>query len=159
MLKNGPDANDKSLLLLIFGGTGDLTHRKLLPALYHLLAENRLPEECSVISIGRKPHTEEAYRDMARDSIQKHSRTGVDAARMDKFLSRLHYRSMEFIEDPASYKDLRGWLDENEALMAKPSVRLFFLAVAPEFFGLIVTRLRENGLITKRNPDHRVMIE
>ena len=153
------DSNKHSLLMVIFGGTGDLTHRKLLPALYHLMAEGQLPEECSIISIGRRGLDKEAYREQARVSIATYSRTGVNEEHMARFLSRLHYRKMEFISQPESYESFRGWLEQHETLYQKPAVRLFFLAVAPEHFGPIVSRLRENRLIVKRNPDHRVMIE
>ena len=156
---NSKGGGDRSLLMMIFGGTGDLTHRKLLPALYHLMAEGQLPEECSVISIGRREISEDDYRLAARASITTHSRSGVDEKHMTRFLSRLHYRRMEFISDPASYEVFRDWLNQNEALFQAPAVRIFFLAVAPEYFGQIVSRLRESRLIVKRNPDHRVMIE
>ncbi len=150
---------ERSLLMMIFGGTGDLTHRKLLPALYHLMAEGQLPEECSVICIGRREISQEEYRLQARASVAAHSRSGVDETHMERFLSKLQYRRMEFVSDPASYGAFREWLSENEALFRAPAVRIFFLAVAPEHFGLIVSRLRESRLIVKRNPDHRVMIE
>ncbi|NLE19685.1 MAG: glucose-6-phosphate dehydrogenase [Clostridiales bacterium] len=158
-LKNHHETPGRSLLMMIFGGTGDLTHRKLLPAMYHLIAEGRLPEECSVISIGRRDLTEAEYREQARASVKEHSRSGVDEQHMERFLSKLHYKRMEFISDPGSYAEFREWLEKNESLYKAPAVRLFFLAVAPEFFGLIVQRLRQNQLIVKRNPDHRVMIE
>jgi glucose-6-phosphate 1-dehydrogenase len=159
MMKSLIEQSDRSLLMMIFGGTGDLTQRKLLPALYHLMAEGRLPEECSIISIGRKHLSDAEYHEQARSAIATHSRTGVNDAHMARFLARLHYRQMEFVSDPGSYRDFHRWLEENESLYQLPAIRLFFLAVAPEYFGLIVSRLRQNKLIVKRNPDHRVMIE
>ncbi|MGI6239946.1 MAG: glucose-6-phosphate dehydrogenase, partial [Christensenellales bacterium] len=71
--------------MMIFGGTGDLTNRKLLPALYHLLADGRLPRETSIISIGRRPMDDESYRARAREAIASHSRTGVDETHLANF--------------------------------------------------------------------------
>jgi glucose-6-phosphate 1-dehydrogenase len=159
LFKNNEKAESQSLLMMIFGGTGDLTHRKLLPALYHLLADGRLPQETSIILIGRRPMDDESYRAQARKSVAAYSRTGVDEAHMENFLGHLHYRQMEFISQPASYRDLQEWLAHNEALYRAPAVRLFFLAVGPEHFGPIVNHLSENRLAEKGNPAHRVMIE
>ncbi len=150
---------NQSLLLMIFGGTGDLTHRKLLPALYHLLAEGRLPKETSIISIGRRDKDDDSYRQDARKSIETYSRTGVDEGHLARFLSHLHYRRMEFIDEPDSYAGLKAWLEQNEALYQQPAVRIFFLAVAPEHFGPIVEHLQQHRLVERGNRDHRVMIE
>ena len=159
VFKSSERDETQSLLMMIFGGTGDLTHRKLLPALYHLLADDRLPREASIICIGRKAKDDETYRREARQSIAAFSRTGVDEERLANFLSHVHYRQMEFISRPQSYQDLQEWLTRNEALYKAPAVRLFFLAVAPEHFGPIVQHLNEHHLVEKGNPAHRVMIE
>ncbi len=158
LLQNIEKGEGQSLLMMIFGGTGDLTHRKLLPALYHLLADGSLPRETSIICIGRKSIDNERYREQARSSIAAYSRTGVDEAHLANFLRHVHYRQMEFISQPESYRDLQKWLAHNEALRA-PSVRLFFLAVGPEHFGPIVGHLSAHRLVEKGNPAHRVMIE
>ena len=158
-MENGKPQKNSSLLFIIFGATGDLTQRKLLPALYHLTAQQQLPEQISILCIGRKRFNDESYRAGARAWIGEHSHTQVDEEHLQRFLPRLHYRQMEFISEPRSYADLKNWVEESENQLEFPAVRLFFLAVAPEFFGLIVTRLRDHGLAEKRNPNHRVMIE
>lgn len=150
---------DGPLLFVIFGGTGDLTHRKLLPALYHLLAEEELPENTAIVSIGRRPFTQEAYRKEAMASIKRHSRTKISKERLSAFMRHLHYHQMEFIKDADSFKGLKTALDEYEKALPSPALRLFFLAVAPEFFGPIVNRLRNHRLVEKRNLHHRVLIE
>ena len=150
---------NKALTLMIFGATGDLTHRKLLPALYHLTAEKQLPAETRVIAIGRRDLSEEEYRASARKSIAEHSRSGVDETRLEEFIKALSYHQMEFISEPESYQGFRKRLEGIEKNYTKPAVRLFFLAVAPEFFGVIVNHLKANKLAVRRNPDHRVMIE
>ncbi len=159
MFNSNDKSEDQSLLMVIFGGTGDLTQRKLLPALYHLLADGRLPRETFIVSIGRRPMEDESYRQLARKSIAAFSRTGVDEEHLANFLSHLHYRQMEFISQPDSYRELQDWLVRSEALTRAPAVRLFFLAVGPEHFGPIVRHLSAHGLVEKGNPTHRVMIE
>ncbi|MDD4080078.1 MAG: glucose-6-phosphate dehydrogenase [Eubacteriales bacterium] len=159
-MANGEGGHKKEgLSMLIFGGTGDLAHRKLLPALYHLMAEGRLPEDTRVIAIGRKPKDDQSYRTEAEASIATHSRTQVDKGQLARFMERLHYHQMEFIREPESYQGLKAYLNEAERKAANPVVRLFFLAVAPEHFGPVVKHLHDNGLAEKGNPRHRVMIE
>lgn len=159
MLNNHSENTPQAMTLMIFGGTGDLMQRKLLPALYHLIADNKLPEKCTILSIGRRPKEDEGYRQEARQAIESYSRTPVDKQHMQRFLSHLHYRQMAFIEEADSYAGLKDWLDALEQGYGLPAVRLFFLAVAPEFFGTIVQRLHSNGLVVKGNLDHRVMVE
>ena len=157
MVNREDTSKREALTMLIFGGTGDLTHRKLLPALYHLMAEGRLPEDSRVISVGRRPKDDAAYRAEARASVKAHSRTGVDEAHLERFLARLFYYQMEFISQPQSFQGLKAFLTEAEG--AADTVRLFFLAVAPEHFEPVVSHLHENGLAERGNPRHRVMIE
>ena len=159
MLGNHEGEVRRSLVMGIFGATGDLAHRKLLPALYHLMAEGRLPEETVVLAIGRRSKTSEGFREEARASIAEHSRTPVEEALLDRFLTKLHYHSMEFISEPGSYAGLIDHVRRHESGFKAPTVRLFFLAVAPEHFGPVVTHLHDHGLAEHGNPDHRVMIE
>ncbi len=159
VLNNNEKVESQSLLMIIFGGTGDLTQRKLLPALYHLLADGSLPRETSIICIGRKSIDDERYRDQARKSIGAYSRTGVDEEHLSKFLRHVHYRQMAFISQPDSFRALQDWLQHNESLYRAPAVRLFFLAVGPEHFAPIIGNLSAHKLVIKGNPSHRVMIE
>ena len=147
------------LILTIFGATSDLTHRKLLPALYHLRAENRLPDQIRILLIGRRDLSGSAYRGDAEAAIRRYSRTSPDEQKLSSFLDIISYYKMEFISDPESYAGLSRRLKEEETAMSAPAVRLFFLAVAPEHFAPIVERLRDKGLAEKGNADHRVMIE
>lgn len=149
----------KALTVIIFGGTGDLARRKLLPALFHLIAEKQLPEHTEVIAIGRRNLDSNTYREQARTSVTVHSRTETEADKMEYFLNRLHYHQMEFISQPESYAGFCEYLAAIEKGYAQEAIRLFFLAVAPDFFGEIVGRLKWHNLVQKHNPLHRVMIE
>ncbi len=159
MFSSGDDLPRTPLLFVIFGGTGDLSHRKLLPALYDLMAEGRLPEEFGVLAVGRRDKDDAAYREEARASIAASSRSSADGPRLERFLSRVHYHRMHFDSDPQGYERLRESLRGAEQGFRPGCVRLFFLAVAPEYFGLIVTGLTEHGLAERGNPQHRVMVE
>ncbi len=147
------------LTLMIFGATGDLSHRKLLPALYHLMAEQQLPEQFTVLAIGRRQLDSAAFREQASRSIAEHSRTGVNEQQLQQFLARLEYYRMEFISQPGSYESFREHIEQIERGYTQSAIRLFFLAVAPEHFGIIVTHLSEQHLVERRNLSHRVMIE
>src|SRR5437899_280189 len=91
--------------LIIFGATGDLAQRKLLPAVYNLAHEGALPERFSLIGIARTQQPDEAYRDFARDAIQAHSRRKPDDTVLSSLLDRIRYVGASF-DDPAAYEGL-----------------------------------------------------
>src|SRR5579884_3780696 len=82
--------------LVIFGGTGDLAHRKILPALYNLAHEGALPERFELIGIARSPHSDDEFREVARGSIGRYSRTKPDPDVLDGLLSDIRYLSGSF---------------------------------------------------------------
>src|SRR5205807_6983705 len=77
--------------VVIFGATGDLTHRKLMPALYTLSRLGMLPEECAVIGFARRPMTDEQFRAEVAQAVRGATSGAVDAAAWDRFAERLHY--------------------------------------------------------------------
>src|SRR6187402_3756021 len=85
--------------LVIFGGTGDLAQRKLLPAIYNLAHEGALPERFNLIAVSRSDDSNEAYRAMARDSIEQHSRRTPDPQVLDKLLEQVRYVPGTFDDD------------------------------------------------------------
>ncbi len=159
MLSLREDHPRRALLFVVFGGTGDLTYRKLLPALYRLYAEKKLPEEVAILAVGRRNWTDESYRADARTSITSFLRGALDGTQLDAFLSKIRYCRLEFKGDSEGYRRLGQSVLNVEAGFSRPVVRLFFLAVAPGYFGLIVSSLKEHGLAEKGNPIHRVMVE
>jgi len=82
--------------MVIFGGTGDLTHRKLVPALYNLTHEGMLPEAFNLVAIGRRTMTDEEYREAMFESIEKHSRFKIEDSIWSKLKERIHYKEMDF---------------------------------------------------------------
>nr|WP_233171840.1 glucose-6-phosphate dehydrogenase [Dyella sp. ASV21] len=123
--------------LVIFGGTGDLAVRKLLPALYHRYADGQIPDTSRVIGIAREMLDDDGYRAHARKALLEN---GGDKSKVDDFLKLLHYRSLDARKD-------EGW-DAFAALMSEQPghVRVFYLSTSPDLFVDICNRLGEHGL-------------
>ena len=131
-------------IVVIFGASGDLTKRKLLPALYHLEQVGNLPEKFAVVGVARRPLEQTFAADM-KEGIE--SGGGVDAAedKLLPFVDRISYHAMNF-DDPSGYgslKDLLAQLDEKFGTLGN---RLFYLATAPEYFSDIIKFLGEHGM-------------
>ncbi|MGI6333335.1 MAG: glucose-6-phosphate dehydrogenase [Saccharofermentanales bacterium] len=154
---------NQSCIFIIFGGTGDLTHRKLLPALYKLQKHELLPDNFAVVSVGRRDKTDEGYREEAVASIQGSrkdaSEEAVDPDILNRLIQRIYYRRVNFDDDHTAYRALQTCLEQLDRQYKTNGSRLFFLAVAPEYFGVIVTRLKERGMLNNRHGWQRVMIE
>jgi glucose-6-phosphate 1-dehydrogenase len=144
--------------LVIFGGTGDLAHRKLLPAVYNLAHEGALPERFNLIAVSRSDIPHNDYRQMARESIVKHSRRKPDEQVLDKLLERVRYVPGTF-DDDSIYQRLDGELREFDEEAGIPFNRVFYLSTAPQFFPMIVAKLGEHGLEKHAGSEVRVVIE
>src|SRR2546422_3697166 len=106
-IKHGPEP----CVMVIFGATGDLTHRKLLPALYDLALEHPLPAGFSVVGFARRPYSDEEFRQQALDSINVYSRQKpVNPQVWDSFASGIRYLQADF-HDPAGYDKLNNLLN------------------------------------------------
>jgi glucose-6-phosphate 1-dehydrogenase len=144
--------------LVIFGGTGDLAQRKLLPALYNLAHEGALPERFNLISVSRSDIPNDNYRGMAKESISQHSRREPDEQVLAKLLDRVRYVPGTF-DDDIVFNRLS---DELEAFDADAGIefnRVFYLSTAPRFFPLIIEKLGAHGLDKHKDAEVRVVIE
>ncbi|MFZ0090599.1 MAG: glucose-6-phosphate dehydrogenase [Solirubrobacteraceae bacterium] len=144
--------------LVIFGATGDLAHRKLLPALYNLAHEGQLPETFEVIGVGRRDQEHEDFRDAVVESIERHSRRRPDPAVLQGLLSEVRYVQGSFDED-GIYKELVSTLREFDERAGRTLDRVFYLSTAPEFFPLIAERLGVAGLNQAEDAAVRIVIE
>jgi glucose-6-phosphate 1-dehydrogenase len=144
--------------LVIFGGTGDLARRKLLPAVYNLAHEGALPERFNLIAISRSDIPHDDYRQMARESIAQHSRRQPDEQVLDKLLGRVRYVPGTF-DDDSIYERLDGELREFDDEAGIPFNRVFYLSTAPEFFPVVIGKLGEHGLARREGAEVRVVIE
>jgi glucose-6-phosphate 1-dehydrogenase len=123
-------------IVVIFGASGDLTKRKLLPALYHLEQSGFLPEKFAVLGVARRPLEATFAADM-KDGIIKGGGVKDDEPKLAPFIDRIHYYAMNF-DDEAGYAGLKAKLDEMDTKLGTKANRLFYLAVAPEYFSDIV---------------------
>src|SRR6188472_2324179 len=112
--------------LVIFGGTGDLAKRKLLPAIYNLAHEGALPERFNLVAVSRSDIPHDDYREMARESIKEHSRRKPDEQVLDKLLESVRYVPGTF-DDDSVYDKLGKTLDELEQEAGIDFNRLFYL--------------------------------
>jgi glucose-6-phosphate 1-dehydrogenase len=144
--------------IVIFGGAGDLTRRKLLPALYNLKAVGLLPKELAVVGIARAERSHEQFRDMqAKDSAEFATRQ-IEEALWDGMRDALYYQGGEFA-DPGTYRRLGVLLDEIAAKHGTGGNVLFYLATPPAFFAEIVAQLAAAGLARQTRGWRRVIIE
>jgi len=143
--------------LVIFGATGDLAARKLLPAVYNLRRGGLLPEKFDVIGIGRRAGDHKRFRRHARDSIEEFSRTGLDDDTWKTLEPKLQFLQGNF-DDPELYAELAGRLAHLDD-RGGPRQRVFYLAVSPAFFGAIAQSLAEVGLGSDADRPTRLMIE
>jgi glucose-6-phosphate 1-dehydrogenase len=137
--------------IVVFGGTGDLAMRKLLPSLYLRDRDGQLTEDSRIIAVSRAGLDDAGYRDKVSSDL-KHflPASAHDAATSERFLARLHHVTVDVtVEEP--WDQLAALLDA-----APDLVRVYYLASAPSLFGPICARLRENGLVTSKS---RVVLE
>ncbi len=148
-------------VLVLFGATGDLAHRKVVPALYHLWRTDLLPHEFQIVAIGRRPFDDETFRAGIRASLEKYSRIlPLDEAAWKSFQGRISYQQLDF-EDPAGFDGLAARLDAMDVEHATRGNRLFYLATQPGQFAELVGQLGRVGLDHERNDGgwRRVVIE
>lgn len=124
--------------MVIFGASGDLTFRKLIPALYHLMSEGLLPDQFAMIGFARKSKTNETFREEMRAAVAEHSRTKpVDAAVWERFERSLHYQPGDY-STPADYARLCERLEAIERAHGSGANRLFYIATPPEVYPAII---------------------
>ncbi|HXD55209.1 MAG TPA: glucose-6-phosphate dehydrogenase [Solirubrobacteraceae bacterium] len=144
--------------LVIFGATGDLARRKLLPALYNLAHEGALPERFHLIGVSRKEKEDEDYAAECEEAIRRFSRRKPDEAVLKGLLESVRYVPGTFDEDSV-YKALGEALDGFEKEAGEPLNRAFYLSTSPSFFPVIVEKLGASGLAHHEGADVRLIIE
>lgn len=136
---------------VVFGATGDLAERKLLPALYHRQLAGQLTEPTRIIGASRTAMTNEEYRKYTEDALKEHLKQGeYDDAEVAKFCARVFYVPVD-AKSPDGWDKLKTLLDTG-----KDVVRAFYLAVSPAIFGDIAEKIRDHKLITKST---RIVVE
>jgi glucose-6-phosphate 1-dehydrogenase len=131
-------------IVVIFGASGDLTKRKLLPALYHLEQAGLLPEDFAVVGVARRDLSATFAPDM-QDGIIKGGGVDSNEAKLKPFMDRVQYFATNF-DDDAGFEKLKAYLAGLDEKFGTKGNRLFYLAVAPEFFADIIQRLGKQGM-------------
>jgi len=131
--------------VVIFGATGDLTHRKLVPALYNLAVEGALPQSVNVVGFARRDKTDEIFREELGEATRRFSRQSVNEELWTSFSDSIFYHRSAF-DEAAGYASLAKRLDALDAERGTRGNRLFYLAAAPDQFQVILENLRESGL-------------
>jgi glucose-6-phosphate 1-dehydrogenase len=156
-LERVPDPNT----LVLFGATGDLAHRKVVPALYQLWRTNLLPHDFVLLAIGRREYSDDALREEFKASLEKYSRVlPLDDAAWRSFASRIRFQRLDF-GDPAGFDALAVKLTEIDKEQNGPGNHLYYLATQPSQFAEIVAQLGRVGLDHERHEGgwRRIVIE
>lgn len=161
--KSRPKKNVEPCVLVIFGATGDLTGRKLVPALYNLSRDGQLPGHFACVGFARRPKSNEEFRQEMLDAVNQFSRNRpVDNDVWHSFNDQLFYHQSEFDNDEG-YESLRRMLDHLDKQFGTKGNRLFYLSTQPSYFPLIIEKLSKHGLVYNADTVHdkwsRVIIE
>lgn len=150
-------------ILVIFGATGDLTGRKLMPALYNLAHDGQLPAHFACVGFARREKSNEVFRqEMLKDVNQFSRNRPVNPEVWNTFNEQLFYHRSEF-DDDAGYESLRTFLEQLDKKLGTKGNRVFYLSTQPSYFPLIIEKLSQHRLIYDANTVHdkwsRVIIE
>ncbi len=145
-------------IFVIFGATGDLTYRKLMPALYNLYIQNILPKNFSVICIGRRELTQKDYEDNVLNSLKEFSKNTFDVGIWKRFCEIFKYLRLDFVKD-TTYDALKIFIGKlcNDHNCSENI--MYYMAVSPEYFSIIADRLKENALVDREKGIKRILIE
>src|SRR5467141_3108672 len=145
--------------IVIFGATGDLTHRKLIPALYNLAADGELPPAVAIIGFARRPKNDDDFRKEMEEAVRKFSRQAVRDEIWKTFSQSLFYHQSEFGDEPG-YKSLAERLEKIDNERGTRGNRLFYFAAGPDQFETILKNLKTAGLNRAKEGNWaRVIIE
>ncbi|MBE9009882.1 glucose-6-phosphate dehydrogenase [Pseudanabaenaceae cyanobacterium LEGE 13415] len=133
-------------IIVFFGASGDLTKRKLVPALYHLKRERKLPPELTIVGVARREWSDDYFREQMREGVEEFSDgVGSDALWQD-FAQGLFYCPGD-IDNPESYQKLKERLEEIDKIRGTRGNRVFYLSVAPKFFPEAIQQLGNAGML------------
>ncbi len=142
----------KSLSFIIFGATGDLTKRKLIPAFYNLELTGELIEDINIVAIGRRDYTNDEYLNILKEAAKKYSRASINNNIWDNLKTKINYLKMDYTVND-DYDLLKAELDKYQ------SEKIYYLAVSPEHFTPIVNNLKSHGLGETKNEHPKIVIE
>ncbi|MCJ7625636.1 MAG: glucose-6-phosphate dehydrogenase [Anaerolineaceae bacterium] len=141
--------------IIIFGASGDLTRRKLIPALYNLHCKKRIPEETKIIGFARRPYYNDTFRAKQKEGLLQFSKDSFDEQTWSEFAPKIEYfqGDLNNVED---YQKLEDYLQNSRAY---PANRIYYLATSPDFYTSSVTYLGANGMTIQEKGDRKIVIE
>ncbi|MCY3865082.1 MAG: glucose-6-phosphate dehydrogenase [Chloroflexi bacterium] len=146
---------DRPTVIAIFGVTGDLARRKLIPALYSNFIKGRLPDRLRIVGVGRREWTDDTLVDHARQSLLNYARPIYAERAWGCFRETLSYSKVN-LPQPETYRNLK---DDLEALDGGASNRLYYLSIAPEFYADVIRNLGALGMARENGGWRRIVIE
>lgn len=144
-----------STTIVIFGASGDLTERKLIPALYDAYGKGRLPRDFNIVGVSRSPFSHEDFRAHLWEGMQEHARNICDDEQWQKFSPHIWYHAGD-AKQPQAVADLDQFLKENENGTAN---RLYYLSTAPSLYEPIVLNLGTHSMAREDSGWRRVVVE
>ena len=154
------EAMAEPCVVVIFGATGDLTKRKLLPALYRLAQQQLIPAEFAILGTARQTLRDDEYRALMLEALRTFGdEEKIDETSWNSFADGVFYEPGD-VKDPETYYRLKSRLSEIDEQRKTQGNRIFYLATAPEFFAVIAGHLGSTGLAHKENsPWIRIVVE
>lgn len=147
-----------SCVFVIFGGTGDLAKKKLIPALFKLSSDGKLPEGFTVVSVGRQDLAEAAYRKSMEENVLQLPGKTFSQEQWDQFQQKLFYKRCE-LTDSEDYKELNAFLMAIDQKFHTQGNRIFYLAVAPDLVQSIIYNLNGSKMVENKTSWQRLMLE
>ena len=147
-------------LIVIFGASGDLAYRKLMPAFYSLCADNHMPKDYAILGTARSEYSDNDFREYINRGIQEHARLSGDlnAEAWQRFSSRIFYSSLPAYDSPDGYHQLKARIEELDKTHNLNGKILFYLSTPPSLYGTIPEMLGEVGL-NRGDGWRRVIVE
>src|SRR5436189_1881764 len=145
-------------VMVLFGATGDLTKRKLLPALYNLAKDDFLPHKFAIIGVGRQEMTSEEFRTEVLGELKEFVKDGPDAKLLKWFEERTYYTGGDFDDDKKLFGDLKELLGEVAAKHQIPENYFFYLATPPTLFAGVTQKVVRHGWSKEENGNWRRFI-
>ena len=145
-------------VMVIFGATGDLTKRKLFPALYNLAREKFLPLNFAIVGVGRQEMTSEEFREKIHGDLKEFAGADGDAELLDWFCGRTFYNGGDFDDDKKLFGDLKQLLGDVCAELEIPRNFFYYMAIPPEMFANVTKKIVRNGLGKEENGNWRRFI-
>jgi len=131
--------------MVIFGGSGDLTRRKLIPALFRLSQQRMIPAGFAIIGLARSSMSDNQYRDTLRTWVEKESGSALDPEHWNAFAQGIHYMTADY-HNPSIYGGLKEMLINNDEARRTAGNRIYYLATPPSDYAHIIGNLGQNGM-------------